>query len=88
MPSNHSHSVRGPRLPVTKGTTPVLSSEAATALLSSMDLSTVVAPRDHAIIAAMTYTFARVGAVVALALKDYYPQNQRWWLRLHEKNVM
>ena len=34
----------------------------------------------------MTYTFARVGAVVALTVEDYYPQRKRWWLRLHEKN--
>ncbi len=51
-----------------------------------MDVSTVVGLRDRAIIAVMTYTFARVGAVVALTLEDYYPQKKRWWLRLREKN--
>jgi integrase/recombinase XerD len=34
----------------------------------------------------MTYTFARVGAVVALNVEDYYSQKKRWWLRLSEKN--
>ena len=34
----------------------------------------------------MTYTFARVGAVVPLAVEDYYPQKKHWWLKLHEKN--
>jgi site-specific recombinase XerD len=34
----------------------------------------------------MTYTFARVGAVVALIVEDYFSQKKRWWLRLHEKN--
>jgi integrase len=34
----------------------------------------------------MTYTFARVGAVVALAIEDDYPERKRWWLRLREKN--
>jgi integrase/recombinase XerD len=86
MPSNPAHSVRGPRHSVTKGVTPVLSSEEATALLAGMDISTVVGLRDRAIIAVMTYTFGRVGAVVALAVGDYYPQKKRWWLRLHEKN--
>jgi len=71
---------------VTKGVTPVLSSEEATALLTGMDVSTVVGLRDRAIIAVMTYTFARVGAVVALMVEDYYSQKKRWWLRLHEKN--
>jgi len=86
MPSNPAHSVRGPRHSVSKGSTPVLSSEEATALLTGMDVSTVVGLRDRAIIAVMTYTFARVGAVVALNIEDYFPQKKRWWLRLREKN--
>ena len=76
MPSNPAHSVRGPRHSVTKGVTPVLSAEEATALLTGMDVSTVVGLRDRAIIAVMTYTFARVGTVVALAVEDYYPQKK------------
>jgi len=51
-----------------------------------MDVSAVVGLRDRAIIAVMTYTFARVGAVVALAVEDYFSQKKCWWLRLHEKN--
>jgi site-specific recombinase XerD len=86
MPTNPAHSVRGPRHSVTKGATPVLSSEEATALLTGMDVSRVVGLRDRAIIAVMTYTFARVGAVVALSVEDYFSQKKRWWLRLHEKN--
>jgi site-specific recombinase XerD len=86
MPSNPAHSVRGPRHSVSKGVTPVLSSEEATALLTGMDVSSVVGLRDRAIIAVMTYTFARVSAVVALNVEDYYAQKKRWWLRLREKN--
>jgi site-specific recombinase XerD len=86
MPTNPAHSVRGPRHSVTKGVTPVLSSEEATALLTGMDVSTLVGLRDRAMIAVMTYTFARVGAVVALTVEDYFSQKKRWWLRLHEKN--
>jgi len=51
-----------------------------------MDVSTVVGLRDRAIIAVMRYTFARVGAVVALAVEDCFSQKKRWWLRLREKN--
>jgi integrase len=29
--------------------------------------------------------FARIGAVVAMRVKDYYPNGKRWWVRLHEK---
>lgn len=86
IPSNPAHSVRGPRHSVSKGVTPVLSSEEATALLAGMNVSSVVGLRDRAIIAVMTYTFARVGAVVALNVEDYFPQKKRWWLRLREKN--
>jgi integrase/recombinase XerD len=86
LPTNPAHSVRGPRHSVHKGSTPVLSSEEASALLGDMEVATVVGLRDRAILAVMTYTFARVGAVVGLKLEDYYPQKKRWWLRLREKN--
>ena len=33
----------------------------------------------------MFYTFARVGAVVAMRVDDYYQQGKRWFVRLHEK---
>ena len=36
-----------------------------------MKVSKVVGLRDWAIIAVMTYTFARVGAVVTLNVEDY-----------------
>jgi site-specific recombinase XerD len=84
--SNPAHAARGPRYSVSKGSTPVLSSEEATELLRGMDISTPIGLRDRAIVAAMTYTFARVGAVVALKVEDYYPQKKRWWLKLREKN--
>ena len=45
----------------------------------------VVGLRDRALIALMVYTFARVGAVTAMKVEDYYPQGRRFWVRLHEK---
>jgi site-specific recombinase XerD len=86
VPTNPAHSVRGPRHSVSKGLTPVLSSEETRQLLTTMDVSSVVGLRDRAIIALMTYSFARVGAVVRLNVEDYFTQKQRWWLRLREKN--
>ena len=44
VPANPADAVRGPRHAVSKGATPVLSSEEATALLTGMDVSTVVGP--------------------------------------------
>jgi integrase len=33
----------------------------------------------------MGFTFARVGAAVAMKVEDYYIQKRRGWVRLHEK---
>jgi integrase/recombinase XerD len=77
--------VRGPKHVVKRGKTPVLVTDQARELLDSIDVSSVVGLRDRALIGVMTYTFARVGAVVGMAVDDYYPEGKRWWLRLHEK---
>ena len=98
--SNPAHAVRGPKHVVNKGKTPVLTAEETRALLDSiptsravdgndagseMRVSDLIGLRDRAIIAGMVYTFARVGAMVAMTVEDYYPQGKRMWLRLHEK---
>src|SRR5260370_33727390 len=54
-------------------------------LIESLDVSTLAGLRDRALIGVMTYAFARIGAVVAMRVEDYYPEGKRWWLRLHEK---
>ena len=68
-----------------RGKTPVLTADQARQLLDSIDVSTVVGLRDRALIGVMTFALARVGAVVAMRVEDYYPQGKRWWVRLHEK---
>jgi site-specific recombinase XerD len=45
----------------------------------------LAALRDRAFIAVMTYSFARVGAVVGMNVEDYYEEGKRHWFRLHEK---
>src|SRR5262249_23615884 len=70
---------------VRKGKTPVLSADEARQLLDSIDLSTVMGLRDRAIIAAMVYSFARVGALLGMRVGDYYAQGRRAWMRFHEK---
>lgn len=85
VPSNPAHSVRGPRHSVMKGSTAVMSSEETSAFLKSIDASNLVGLRDRALIAVMTYSFARVSAVVGLKVEDYFPLKKRWWLRLKEK---
>src|SRR4051794_38804477 len=82
---NPAHAVRGPKYVVRRGKTPVLSEEQARRLIESIDTSTLVGLRDRALIGVMTYAFARIGAVVAMCVEDYYPNGKRWWVRLHEK---
>ena len=82
---NPTHAVRGPKHVVKRGKTPVLTEEQACGLIQSLDTSTLVGLRDRALIGVMTYAFARIGAVVAMKVEDYYPGGKRWWVRLHEK---
>jgi site-specific recombinase XerC len=85
LATNPAHAVRGPKHVVKRGKTPVLTAEQARRLLDSIDVSTIVGLRDRALMAVMTYALARVGAVVAMRVENYYPQSKRWWVRLHEK---
>jgi integrase len=57
----------------------------ARTLLDSIDVSTPVGLRDRALIALMVYSFARVGAALAMKVEDLYTQNRRLWVRLKEK---
>jgi site-specific recombinase XerD len=85
LATNPAHAVRGPKHVVKRGKTPVLTEEQARNLIESIDTSTLVGLRDRALIGVMTYAFARIGAVVAMPVEDYYPEGKRWWVRLHEK---
>jgi site-specific recombinase XerD len=85
VPTNPASAVRGPRYSIKKGKTPVLSEEDARRLLESITTSHVVGLRDRALIALMTYSFARIGAVLGMRVEDYYQNGKRWWIRLHEK---
>ncbi len=85
IPLNPAHAVRGPKHSVKKGKTSVLTAEEMRALLDSIDTTRLIGVRDRALIAVMGYTFARVGAVIQMKVEDYYTQNRRGWVRLHEK---
>ena len=74
---NPAHAVRGPKHVVRKGKTPVLSPEEVRQLLGSIEAETLMGLRDRALIALMTYTFARVGAAVKMRVEDYFIQGRR-----------
>jgi integrase/recombinase XerD len=82
---NPAHSVRGPKHVVKKGKTPVFTGEEARLLLDSIDTESLLGLRDCAPIGLMTCSFARVGAVLKMQVKDYFVQNRRGHVRLHEK---
>ncbi|MBV9948706.1 MAG: tyrosine-type recombinase/integrase [Myxococcales bacterium] len=84
---NPAQAVRGPRYSQTSGKTPVLEKDEARRLLASIDASTVVGARDKALLAVMLFSFARVGAVVAMRVRDYRGAGTpRASFLLHEKN--
>lgn len=85
LATNPAHAVRGPKHVVKRGKTPVLTTDQARELLDSIDTSTLIGLRDRALIGVMTYAFARIGAVVAMRVEDYFANGKRWWVRLHEK---
>ncbi len=79
--TNPAHAVRGPTHVVTKGKTPILTADETRTLLESIPICRVIGKdaqgnelrgpdlsglRDRAIIAGMVFTFARVGAMVAM----------------------
>ncbi len=86
MPMNPASAVHGPKHSVKKGKTPVLTADEARELLDAIDTSGIVGLRDRALIALMTFTFARVGAAAGkMHAGDVYVQGRRTWVRLHEK---
>jgi integrase/recombinase XerC len=85
MPVNPAASVRGPAHSVKRGKTPVLVPEEARQLLDAINVTTPIGLRDRALIGLMVYSFARVGAALAMKVEDVYVQNRRLWVRLNEK---
>ena len=83
--TNPAASVRGPSHVVRQGKTPVLEPAEARALLDAIDITTHAGLRDRALIALMVYSFARVGAALAMKVEDVFTQNRRLWVRLREK---
>jgi site-specific recombinase XerD len=85
MPVNPASSVRGPSHVVKRGKTPVLSPEEARRVLDAIDVSTHAGLRDRALIALMVFSFARIGAALAMKVEDVFAQTRRLWVRLREK---
>src|SRR5258708_1924688 len=77
VPHNPAASVRGPSHTTKKGKTPVLDATEARQLLDSIDVSTPIGLRDRALLALMVFSFARVGAALAMRVEHVYLQLRR-----------
>ena len=85
LPLNPAASVRGPRLVVREGKTPVLERDQASALLDSMGGNDILCLRDKALISLMLFNFVRVGAAVKMVVRDFEDAGDASAIVLHEK---
>lgn len=85
VPTNPAAAVRGPKHVVKTGKTPVLDAPDWRRLIDAIPTDTVRDLRDRALIAALTYSFARIGAALKMKVEDLRPQGAGWRLLLHEK---
>jgi site-specific recombinase XerD len=85
VPVNPASAVRGPKHVVKTGTTPVLDGKEWRKLIDSIPTETVRDLRDRALIATLTYSFARITAALKMKVEDLRPKGAGWEIRLHEK---
>jgi site-specific recombinase XerD len=85
VPMNPAAAVRGPKHVVKTGSTPVLEIDEWCNLVDSIPTDTLRDLRDRALIATLTYSFARITAALMMKVEDLRPRGAGWTLRLHEK---
>jgi site-specific recombinase XerD len=85
MPFNPASAVRGPKHVVKTGKTPVLDGTEWRKLIDSIPATTLRDLRDRALIATLTYSFARITAALTMKVEDLRPMGAGWEIRLHEK---
>ena len=83
--NNPAAAVRGPKHVVKTGKTPVLKGAEWRKLLKSIPDTTLRDLRDRALIATLTYSFARINAALKMRVEDLRPRGAGWTVRLHEK---
>ena len=81
LAANPAASVRGPRHVMKVGRTPVLEGTEWRTLMDGIPVVTVRDLRDRALIAVLTFSFARIGAALGMRVEDIRPQGAGWTLR-------
>jgi integrase len=82
---NPAARAKPPRLERETSHTPVFEEDEIKAFLSAIKPDSLMDIRDEALFSALLYGWARVSAVVALKVEDYYQRKGERWLRLAEK---
>ena len=85
VPMNPAAAVRGPKHVVKTGKTPVLEGAEWRTLLDSIPTVTLRDLRDRALIATLTYSFARITAALKMRVEDFQSRGAGWTVQLHEK---
>jgi site-specific recombinase XerD len=85
VPMNPATAVRGPTHVVKTGKTPVLDAKEWRKLIDNIPTETVRDLRDRALIATLTYSFARITAALKMKVEDLRPKGAGWQIQLHEK---
>lgn len=85
VPASPFAAVRGPRLVVDEGRTSCLDGTQVVELFEAIPTDTLVGLRDRALIGLMAYTFARIGAALAMDVGDYWQEGKAGQVRLREK---
>src|SRR3546814_4266392 len=85
MPVNPAASVRWPAHSQRRGKTPVLAPDEAPRPLDTIDGRGPAGLRDRALIGLIVYSFARIGAALAMRFEDVFLQTLGLWVRLHAK---
>jgi integrase/recombinase XerD len=85
VPHNPAAAVRGPKHVVKTGKTPVLEGGEWRKLIDSIPTVMVRDLRDRALIATLTYSFARITAALTMKVEDLRPKDASWQIVLHEK---
>jgi len=76
VPFNPASAVRGPKHVVKTGVTPVLDGKEWRKLVDAIPTDTVRDLRDRALIATLTYSFARITAALKMKVEDLRPRRQ------------
>ncbi len=77
--------MRGPKHVVKTGKTPVLDGPDWRRLINAIPTDTVRDLRDRALVATLTYSFARITAALKMKVEDLRARGAGWELRLREK---